>query len=125
MIDKIIIKKSEKVGYFPDNNYKTSLGNLSDFLLDIGAGRENEFKVEWILDLETEGGGFNSTCFEKKGEHIHINYDLPSMSVEEDFIIDKKNLAEILKKWIKLTESGAEIITLTKKDDGTVIIQGK
>src|SRR3990170_5830580 len=86
--------------YKEENIYRSGIaGNnltiLEDFFCDIGTGGES-WKHD-LLDPHVEGGGGDSTFFEKIGDKTKLNIDLFEDDFE-DLIISTDHLIELRKE---------------------------
>ena len=111
--------------YKEENIYRSGIaGNnltiLGDFFCDIGTGGES-WKHD-LLDPHVEGGGGDSTFFEKIGDKTKLNIDLFEDDFE-DLIISTAHLIELIDQWIEIIKTAPDEIVLTERKDGTFYLK--
>ena len=113
--------------YKEENIYRSGIaGNnltiLGDFFCDIGTGGES-WKHD-LLDPHVEGGGGDSTFFEKIGDKTKLNIDLFEDDFE-DLIISTAHLIELIDQWIEIIKTAPDEIVLTERKDGIFYLKAE
>lgn len=124
-MQKLILKKYKDSNKYILKDYQGNIGMLAYCLTDIWLERIDEY-INWALDPDEWYMSFNVAEFEKENDYILIGSQL---SDQENggpyFKISITEFVNLLPKWKKLVDEGAQEITIIETDDKKIQITGK